>query len=200
MIDRMPAGSWAAWSQDEYTIRLSSLSRCLGGGVPVGLEVAMRVESTVEFDVFLVRKLGVPDREELAFGAIATGGVRVLNRVIIEEMDLSSEVIEQVAQREQLELERREHVYREGRPAIALRNQVVVLVDDGLATGATMIAAVRAARLQQPQRIVVAVPIASHSASCADDARRGRRGDLREKAGTVLRGRILVPGFRPGHR
>jgi putative phosphoribosyl transferase len=135
------------------------------GGVPVGLEVARCLESAIEFDVFVVRKLGVPDREELAFGAIATGGVQVLNRAIIEDMCLSVGVIEGVAQYERIELERREQLYRRGRPPIALRDQVVVLVDDGLATGATMIAAVRAARLQQPRRIVVAVPIASRQAA-----------------------------------
>jgi putative phosphoribosyl transferase len=131
------------------------------GGVPVAFEVARCLEATVNFDVFLVRKLGVPDREELAFGAIATGGVRVLNHAIIEQMDLADETIEQVARRQQIELERRERAYRQARPPVDLRDRVVILVDDGLATGATMIAAIDAVRLHEPARIVVAVPVAS---------------------------------------
>ena len=135
------------------------------GGVPVGVEVARRLGGAVEFDVFLVRKLGVPHREELAFGAIASGGVRVLNRSLIEELGLSSEVIERTAKQERFELERRELAYRQGRPLIPLLNQVVILVDDGLATGASMIAAVRAVRLNHPRKVVVAVPVASEAAA-----------------------------------
>lgn len=134
------------------------------GGVPVGLEVAKRVKSVTDFDVFVVRKLGVPYREELAFGAIATGGVRVLNHSIVEQLRVSDETIERVAQQEQFELQRREEMYRKGRPPTALRDRTIILVDDGLATGASMIAAVRAARMQQPKRIVVAVPVASTQA------------------------------------
>lgn len=134
------------------------------GGVPVGIEVARRPKGTVEFDIFLVRKLGVPDHEELAFGALATGGVRVLNHAVIDEMAISKDDIERIARQEQSELERREHAYRQGRSATSLRDQVVILVDDGLATGATMIAAARAVRLQQPRKIVVAVPVASSQA------------------------------------
>lgn len=134
------------------------------GGIPVGVEVAKHLAGEVEFDVFLVRKLGVPQHEELAFGAIATGGVRVLNRAVIDEMALSPEDIERIAKREQIELDRREQAYRHGRSAIALQNRVAILVDDGLATGASMIAAVRAARQQNPRRIVVAVPVASAQA------------------------------------
>ena len=134
------------------------------GGIPVGVEVAKHLAGEVEFDVFLVRKLGVPHHEELAFGAIATGGVRVLNQTVIEEMALSPQDIERIAKREQIELDRREKAYRRGRSAIALRDTVAILVDDGLATGASMIAAVRAARQQNPKRIVVAVPVASAQA------------------------------------
>jgi putative phosphoribosyl transferase len=134
------------------------------GGVPVGAEVARCLPGTAEFDVLLVRKLGVPGREELAFGAISTGAVCVFNREIIEEIGLSGEAIERIVQAERTELERRERAYRQDRPAIQMRDRVVLLVDDGLATGASMIAAVRAVRLQQPGRIVVAVPVASESA------------------------------------
>jgi predicted phosphoribosyltransferase len=135
------------------------------GGVPVGIRVAECLDAAVRFDVFLVRKLGVPNHEELAFGAIASGGVRVLNRAIIDQLGLSTDDIEQVTRREQAELKRREQVYREGRPPVQLQDRVVVLVDDGLATGASMIAAVRAVRQQQPKSVVVAVPVASQQSS-----------------------------------
>jgi putative phosphoribosyl transferase len=159
------------------------------GGVPVGIELARRLEATLEFDVFLVRKLGVPDREELAFGAIATGGVRVLNREVIEEVGLSSDQIERIAQREQIELERREYAYRENRAPISLRDRVALLVDDGLATGASMIAAVRAVRRQEPKRVVVAVPIASQSA-CVE---------LRAVADEVIAAKIPEPFYAVGY-
>ena len=150
------------------------------GGVPVGFVVAGCFQGEVEFDVFLVRKLGVPNHEELAFGAIASGGVRVLNRQVIEDVGLSDDDVARVTERERLELERREHLYREGRPPIELRDRVVILVDDGLATGATMIAAVRAARRQEPKRVVVAVPVASRQAAA----------ELAEAADEVICARI----------
>ena len=132
------------------------------GGVPVAVQVAKALHA--ELDVFLVRKLGVPGREELAFGAISTGGVRVMNRAVILEMDLSNDAIEQVIEREQAELARRERAYRQGSKPIEMRDRVAILVDDGLATGATMLAAVRAVRLQKPKTVVVAVPVASRHA------------------------------------
>lgn len=133
------------------------------GGVPVGFEVAKATHAAV-FDIFLVRKLGVPGQEELAFGAIASGGTRVLNRTVIGQSGIDDETIEQVTEEERAELERRERLYREGRPSLDLRDRTVVLVDDGLATGATMLAAVQAARLQNPKDVIVAVPVASHEA------------------------------------
>lgn len=129
------------------------------GGVPVGFEVARPLHA--ELDVFLVRKLGLPGREELAIGAIASGGVRVLNRELIEELQLPQDVISRVTAIEEEELKRREHLYRQNRPPIAVRDRTVVLVDDGLATGASMMASVRALRPQNPRRIVVAVPVAA---------------------------------------
>ena len=135
------------------------------GGVPVAREVARALG--VPLDVYVVRKLGVPGHEELAMGAIATGGVRLLNHDVIEALGIPMSVIDQVAAREQHELARREQAYRGDRGPIALTNKTVILVDDGLATGATMRAAVMAARQQQPARVIVAVPVGAMS-TCAD--------------------------------
>jgi putative phosphoribosyl transferase len=129
------------------------------GGVPVGYEVAQALHAPL--DVFVVRKLGVPGHEELAMGAIAQGGVRVLNEDIVGALGIPASTIAQVAAAEAAELARRERIYRGGAPAPDLRGQTVVLVDDGLATGATMAAAVRGVRTQSPERIIVAVPVAS---------------------------------------
>ena len=127
------------------------------GGVPVGYEVANALR--VAFDVFVVRKLGVPGHEELAMGAIASGGVRLVNHDVVDPLGIPPAVLDQAARREQVELERRERLYRGSRPLIQLANKTVVLVDDGLATGSTMRAAVTAVRQQQPARIIVAVPV-----------------------------------------
>jgi putative phosphoribosyl transferase len=129
------------------------------GGVPVAFEVARGLAA--ELDVFLVRKLGVPGEQELALGAIASGGVRVLNRELIEHLQLSSDLVDRVTAVEQRELERREQLYREGRPCVPVKGRTVVLVDDGLATGASIMAAIRALRPQDPLRIIVAVPVAT---------------------------------------
>jgi predicted phosphoribosyltransferase len=135
------------------------------GGVPVAYEVALALNAPL--DVFLVRKLGVPGHEELAMGAIATGGVRVLNEDVVSSIAVPPAQIEAVTMRERQELERRERAYRGDRAPIPLRGRAVIIIDDGLATGATMRAAVAAARLQQPSRITVAAPVAA-SAACAD--------------------------------
>src|SRR5881296_4107492 len=127
------------------------------GGVPVANEVAKRLRAPL--DVFIVRKLGVPGFEELAAGAIASGGVRVLNEDVIRAIPYADEAIEAVTVKETAELERREHIYREGRPPPELRDRIVILVDDGLATGATMRAAVKALRERGAAKIVVAVPV-----------------------------------------
>src|SRR5256885_16128119 len=129
------------------------------GGVPVGYEVARALHAPL--DVFIVRKLGVPGHEELAMGAIASGGVRVLNEDIVRMLDIPHSLIIEVAAREQREIERREREYRGGYPPPALRGCVALLVDDGLATGATMRAAVQALRQKQPAQVVVAVPTAA---------------------------------------
>jgi putative phosphoribosyl transferase len=129
------------------------------GGVPVAYEVARALRAPL--DVFLVRKLGVPGREELAMGAIASGGVCVLNADVLRMLSIPPRVVDAVAARERRELARREQAYRDGRPPPEVRDRTVVLVDDGLATGSTMRAAITALRQEQPRRSVVAVPVAS---------------------------------------
>ncbi|AYC32961.1 phosphoribosyltransferase [Pseudomonas cavernae] len=128
------------------------------GGVPVAYEIATVLG--VRLDLMLVRKLGVPWHAELAMGAIASGGVRVLNQDVLHMHAIDERTIEAVAAREAIELKRRERAYRGERPVPELRGQQVILVDDGLATGATMQAAVRAARQQVPARLIIAVPVA----------------------------------------
>jgi predicted phosphoribosyltransferase len=127
------------------------------GGVPVAYEVARAFHAPL--DVFLVRKLGVPGHRELAMGAIASGDVRVLNEDVVRWYRIPEEVIDEVAREEQGELERRESAYRAGRSPVEVSDRVVLLVDDGLATGSSMKAAVRAVRARTPSRIVVAVPV-----------------------------------------
>ncbi len=129
------------------------------GGVPVAFEVACALNTPL--DVFVVRKLGLPGHQELAIGAIATGGIRVLNEDIVGLFHVPAEIIEQETGQELAELERRERLYRDNLPAPSVRGKTVILVDDGLATGATMRVAARAVRRLQPARIVVAVPTAS---------------------------------------
>jgi erythromycin esterase-like protein/predicted phosphoribosyltransferase len=129
------------------------------GGVPVAYEVARALNAPL--DVFVVRKLGIPGYEELAMGAVATGGVRVVNDILIQRLGIPEAIIEEVAAREMRELERRERLYRGSRPPPDVKGRTVILVDDGLATGSTMLAAIRALRKQNPARIVVAVPTAS---------------------------------------
>jgi putative phosphoribosyl transferase len=127
------------------------------GGVPVAYEVARRLR--LPLDVFVVRKLGVPGYEELAMGAIASGNVSVLNEDVMRAVPNSGTLLERVIAQEKMELDRRDALYRQGRPALDLRERVVILVDDGLATGATMRAATGALRKQGVAKIVVAVPV-----------------------------------------
>jgi predicted phosphoribosyltransferase len=158
--DRSEAGRLLAAKLGAYTNRPDVLVLALPrGGVPVAYEVARALNAPL--DVFLVRKLGVPGHEELAMGAIATGGVRVLNEEVKRALRIPDYVIDAVAAQEQRELARRERLYRGDRPPPDVRGKTVILVDDGLATGATMQAAVKALRQQQARRIVVAVPVAA---------------------------------------
>jgi putative phosphoribosyl transferase len=158
--DRIDAGKHLAAHLTHYAGRDDVLVLALPrGGVPVAFEVARALNAPL--DIFLVRKLGVPGHEELAMGAIATGGVRVLNDDVLEYLRVPPGVIESIASNELRELERRERDYRGYRAELEVKGKVAILVDDGLATGSTMRAAVAALRQQNPARIVVAVPVSA---------------------------------------
>jgi putative phosphoribosyl transferase len=158
--DRAEAGRLLATKLAEYADRADVLVLGLPrGGVPVAFEVARGLK--VPLDVFLVRKLGVPGHEELGMGALASGGVRVLNDELIRALQVNQESIHRVTEQETQELQRRERHYRNGRAGPDVRDRTIILIDDGLATGLTMRAAARALHQQQPAKIVVAVPVAS---------------------------------------
>jgi putative phosphoribosyl transferase len=158
--NRSEAGKHLAARLANYANRDDVLVLALPrGGVPVAFEVAKALHSPL--DIFLVRKLGVPGQEELAMGAISTGGVRVLNQDVVDYLGIPGDVIDAVAADELQELERRERAYRGNKTEPDVRGKTVILVDDGLATGSTMRAAAAALRQQKPERIVVAVPVSA---------------------------------------
>ncbi len=158
--DRNEAGRSLARELARYAGRTDVVVLALPrGGVPIGFEIAHALRAPL--DIFLVRKLGVPGQEELAMGAIASGGTMVLNESVFAQLRITPEKIEQVRQRETRELERRERVFRDGHALIPVVDRICILGDDGLATGSTMRAAVLALEKQRPARIVVAVPVAS---------------------------------------
>ena len=160
--NRTEAGQELAKRLAKYANRSDVLVLALPrGGVPVGYEVARALNAPL--DVFVVRKLGVPGHEELAMGAIASGGVRVLNGSVVEKLRIPDHVIDAVAEQEWRELERRERAYRDDHPAPEAQGRTVILVDDGIATGSTMRAAVGALRQMEARRIVVATPTAALS-------------------------------------
>jgi putative phosphoribosyl transferase len=160
--DRTEAGRLLAERLAKYKNRPDVVILALPrGGVPVGFEVAQALNAPL--DVFVVRKLGVPGQEELAMGAIASGGVRVLNEDIVQMLRIPDEMIEATVAKETEELERRERLYRGDRPGLDARGRVAILIDDGLATGSTMRAAAMALRRHLPSRIVVAAPVAAGS-------------------------------------
>jgi predicted phosphoribosyltransferase len=164
--DRREAGRELATRLRQYAGRDNVVVLALPrGGVPVGFEVADALDAPL--DIFLVRKLGLPGHPELAMGAIASGGVRVLNDEVVRWYGVPDNAIDFVARQEQTELERREREYRQGRPMIDLGGKTVILVDDGLATGSTMKAAVQAVRRHEPARVVVAAPVGAPS-SCEE--------------------------------
>jgi putative phosphoribosyl transferase len=159
-LNRREAGAALAAKLVQYAGRTDVVVLALPrGGVPVAYEVAQALGAPL--DVFLVRKLGTPGHRELAMGAIASGGVRVLNEDVVRWYSISAAAIDAVARTEQAELDRREREYRKDRPPHNLRDHIVILVDDGLATGSTMRAAVEAVRRHQPARVIVAVPVAA---------------------------------------
>ena len=174
--DRFEAGQVLARKLSHYhdqpDVVVLALPR---GGVPVAFEVARALGAPL--DVFLVRKLGVPGQPELAMGAVASGGVQVLHDEVVDAMGIPEDVIEHVAKLERAELQRQQSLYRDGWAPPNLAGRTVILVDDGLATGSTMRAAVRALRAQRPKRIVVAVPVGSED-TCDEFSREVDEGDL----------------------
>jgi predicted phosphoribosyltransferase len=158
--DRNEAGQSLARELSHYAGRNDVVVLALPrGGVPIGFEIAHALHAPLE--IFLVRKLGVPGYDELAMGAIASGGTMVLNESVLKQLRITDEQIEDVRRRETRELQRREEAFRDGRTPVQVTNRICILVDDGLATGSTMRAAVLALRKQNPMRVVVAVPVAS---------------------------------------
>ncbi|MGR6034054.1 MAG: phosphoribosyltransferase [Candidatus Nitrosoglobus sp.] len=157
--NRIEAGRLLAEELKSYANRTDVLVLALPrGGLPVAFEVAQALGAPL--DLMLVRKLGVPRQEELAMGAIAAGGTKVLNQDLVKSLNISDAALEAVISKEKRELERREHTYRGDRPVPEVGNRCVILIDDGLATGATMKAAVLALRQQQPAQIIIGVPVA----------------------------------------
>lgn len=161
--DRSAAGRLLGKKLGPYADRTDVIVLALPrGGVPVGFEVAQALHAPL--DVLLVRKLGVPGHEELAMGAVASGDMKVLNMQVLRALKISDFVVELVAQKARLELRRREQLYRGGRDFPELKDKIVIVVDDGIATGSTMVAAISALRSHAASRIVVAAPVASRSA------------------------------------
>lgn len=192
--DRHGAGRKLAELLGEYAGRPDVLVLALPrGGVPVAYEVARALN--VPLDVFVVRKLGLPGYEELAMGAIASGGIRVLNFDVIRPLHIPEQVVEEITAREQSELERREQLYRAGRPPLDVEGRTVILIDDGLATGATMYAALRALRQQQPARLIVAVPVADPP-TCKEE--KVWRQELLDEADDVICACMPDPFFGVG--
>jgi predicted phosphoribosyltransferase len=161
--DRADAGRQLAASLVEYADRPDVVVLALPrGGVPVAHEVATRLKTPL--DIFLVRKLGVPGHPELAMGAIAAGGGEVVSHDLVADLGIPATTVQEVAVRERLELERRDRLFRGGRPPLAVRGHTVILIDDGLATGSTMEAAIIALRGMEPSALVVAVPVGAREA------------------------------------
>ena len=164
--DRFDAGRFLASKLRQFANRPDTIVLALPrGGVPVGFEVAKALN--VPLDVFVVRKLGVPGYEELAMGAIASGGIRVLNEDVVRAAGIPQKTIVAVAAEEERELQRRERDYRDGRPPVVVEGRTVILVDDGLATGSSMRVAVLALKKKGPAEIIVAVPVGA-PATCAE--------------------------------
>lgn len=158
--DRTQAGELLAERLAAYAGRSDVILLALPrGGVPVAFAISRKLN--IPLDVLIVRKLGVPGHAEYAMGAVASGGIRVLQQNVLDALDIPSAAVEAITQRELHEIERREALYRDDRPTSSLRERIVILVDDGLATGATMLAAVQAVRQEEPARVIIAVPVAA---------------------------------------
>jgi putative phosphoribosyl transferase len=173
--DRLEAGQVLAKQLSHYRGEPNLLVLALPrGGVPVAFEVAKALDAPL--DVFLVRKLGLPGHEELAMGAVANGGIEVLNEDVVGQLHIPRELIENAAQRERRQIERQRQLYRDGLAAPKIEDRVIILVDDGLATGSTMRAAIAALRSQRPKRLIVAVPVGA-AVTC---------GELRHKVDELV--------------
>ena len=159
--DRVEAGQILAHRLSKYADQNPLVLGLPRGGVPVAFEVAKALKAPL--DVYIVRKLGVPGHEELAMGAIATGEVRVLNKPVVEDLQISEEEIESETRKEKEELKRRERLYRSGRAPLDVSKRTILLIDDGIATGSTIKAAVAALKKQKAGRIVIGVPVAPFS-------------------------------------
>jgi putative phosphoribosyl transferase len=161
--DRVQAGELLAQQLTAYQGRPDVVILALPrGGVPVAYQVASQLD--LPLDIIIVRKIGMPGHKEFAIGAIASGGAHYLQDDVIQAFSVPQPAVDLVLQEEEIELKRREKLYRHGRPAIPLLHQTAIVIDDGLATGSSMKAAIQAVRKQQPRHIIVAVPVASHSA------------------------------------
>jgi putative phosphoribosyl transferase len=168
-LDRLDAGRVLAEKLDHYRDRPDVLILALPrGGVPVAFEVAKALHAPL--DVFLVRKLGMPGHEEFAMGALATGNIRIMNQQALDHLRIPLEVIEETVNREQSELYRQDKIYRHGEPPPQFADRTVILVDDGLATGLTMSAAVQALRQQHPKELVIAVPVGAPNVCASFEA------------------------------
>ncbi|TAL65022.1 MAG: phosphoribosyltransferase [Legionella sp.] len=160
--NRQEAGILLAEHLTEFTRQPDTLILALPrGGVPVAYEVATRL--SLPLDVFIVRKLGVPDFQEFAMGAIASGNTLILNKKIIRELSIEHDLIDEVRRKEQEELARRELLYRGDRPFPSLQEKTIILIDDGIATGSTMLAAIKAVKKHKPKALIIAVPVAALS-------------------------------------
>jgi len=160
--NRAEAGQQLASHLEKYANRDDVIVLAVPrGGVPIAFEVARALN--LPLDIFVLRKLGVPGHEEFAFGAIGSGGVRVLDGQVVQSLGLSNMVIDLITRAERAELARREQIYRGRRPPLNVRGKIVILVDDGIATGASLTAGVHAVRQMQPAAIVIAAPVAPRS-------------------------------------
>ncbi|MBN9229467.1 MAG: phosphoribosyl transferase [Legionella sp. 40-6] len=162
-VDRQYAGTILAKYLAKYTKQANAIVLALPrGGIPVAFEIALAL--SIPLDIFTVRKLGVPGQEEVAMGAIASGDIIIFNEILMKQLHMDPAVVDGVLKKEQVELRRREYLYRGDRPFPSLANKTVILVDDGIATGASMRAAVVALRKHKPSAIIVAVPVADYDA------------------------------------